>query len=349
MPNLFDHVRDVGGLSLAQRPFDELDSLALTQIVYMPFEGLLDAGGSVSLARAWDFLRETYPDNFTDPFQHKRYDLTALCAGSARYADWELHDYVNDIDNERMTQFCACTFEPPGSGLSYIALRGTDLTLVGWREDLNMSFMTIPAQTETVEYLERIASRTGDALMLGGHSKGGNLALYAAAHAHSDTQARIRRAYSFDGPGVADDTLKSCGYELVRERVESYLPQGSVVGMLLSCHPVYTVVRSDAWGLLQHDALTWQIRDGAFETLPDLAPSGKFADEALRGWIDSLSPDDRRMLTDTVFRVVGAAQTDTVDTLLSTLPAKMPDMRAAVRALDPETRQCASWFVLGVL
>ncbi len=338
MPNIQDHVLAVGDQPLSARPFDALDSLVLTQIVYMPFEGFLDKGETATLLEAWEFLHSAYPDNLSDPFQRKRYLLTQACAETPRYRDWLLHDYLNDIDDARMTQFCACTFELPGTGLSYIALRGTDLTLAGWREDLNMSFMTVPAQLETVEYADRVAKRTGDALMLGGHSKGGNLALYAAAHASPSTQERIRRAYSFDGPGVDEQTLHSPEYALVSERIESYIPQSSVVGMLLCYHPVYTVVRSNALGLLQHDAISWQVRDGAFERAEDLNLTGKIADEALRQWISGLTMGDRRLLSDTVFRVVGAVQADTLDALMSDLPAGLPRMIQEIRRMEPDVR-----------
>lgn len=246
-----------GGLTLAERPFDALDSLILTQLVYMPMEGLMDRGERPTVAQAWAYIREHVDYERLDVFQKKRYRLFECCAGLSRYRDLVMHDYVNIIDGVMEMQFCACTWDL-SAGERYIAFRGTDLTIAGWKEDLNMSFMTVPSQKEAVAYTERTARR-GMALRLGGHSKGGNLAVYAGARAASSVQERILRVYSFDGPGVDEETLGCEGYERISARIESYIPQSSVVGMLLHYHPRYTVVRSTSIGILQHDAMTWQV------------------------------------------------------------------------------------------
>ena len=172
MPNIQDHALATGGYTLAQRPFDALDSLVLTQLVYMPMEGLMDRGQRPTVAQAWAYIREHVDYERLDTFQKKRYRLFECCAGLPRYRDLAMHDYVNIIDGTLEMQFCACTWDL-SAGESYIAFRGTDLTIAGWKEDLNMSFMTVPSQKEAVAYTERMARR-GVALRLGGHSKGGN-------------------------------------------------------------------------------------------------------------------------------------------------------------------------------
>lgn len=231
MPNIQDHALATGGYTLAQRPFDALDSLVLTQLVYMPMEGLMDRGQRPTAAQAWAYIREHVDYERLDTFQKKRYRLFECCAGLKRYRDLPMHDYVNIIDGAMEMQFCACTWDL-SRGECYIAFRGTDLTIAGWKEDLNMSFMTVPSQKEAVAYTERMARR-GVALRLGGHSKGGNLAVYAGARVAPSVQERILRVYSFDGPGVDEETLGCQGYERISARIESYIPQSSVVGMLL--------------------------------------------------------------------------------------------------------------------
>ncbi|MEF9879234.1 MAG: Mbeg1-like protein [Clostridia bacterium] len=354
MPNIQDHAIAVGGLSLAERPFDALDSLILAQLVYMPMEGKLDKGESCTLLEAWRFLRDQCDCAALDPFQQKRYRLTEVCAGLARYQGWQLHDYINNIDNELVTQFCALTFEPPSAGFSYVAFRGTDLSLAGWKEDLNMSFMTVPAQTEAAEYVQRIARQNGDALFLGGHSKGGNLAVYAGAWADACTRERIRRVYSFDGPGLDETTMLSEGYQLLSARIESYIPQSSVVGMLLAYHPIYTVVRAHAIGILQHDAMTWQVENGRFVQLGSLDLSGKLTDEALHAWLCEMTLDDRRLLVNTLYRVIDAAQAEQVTDLLDDWRESTSRILEAIRDLSPEVKKSVrrmlhSLFTTGAL
>ncbi len=338
MYNIEEHAIQVGGLTLEERPFDEIDSLILTQIVYMPMEGFLDRETRADIKDLWAFLRQEYPDSFTDPFQRKRYSLTRVCAEAPRYRGFELHDYVNKIDVELEMQFAACAFDLP-TGYTAIAFRGTDLTLAGWKEDLNMSFMTVPSQREAVEYTERIAAQSGRGLYLTGHSKGGNLSVYAGANVSGATRDRIRRVHSFDGPGMDEDTLLSLGYELVRERIESYIPQSSVVGMLLNYHPVYTVVRSKSLGILQHDAMTWQVEDGRFVTLKELDLSGRLTDEAIHNWLKEMDFSARRLLVDTLYQVVAAAQAETVSGLVKDWQESSVRMLEALRELPRSTRK----------
>lgn len=338
MPNVQDHAEEFGMKSLSQRPFDEIDGLILTQVVYMPMEGLLDHGECATLLELWDFLNQRYPEGFTDPFQRKRFELLGVCAKQPRYTAFEIHHYENNIDDEREMQFGVCSFDLP-DGQTYIAYRGTDWSLTGWKEDLNMSFMTVPSQHEAVEYAHHIAEKNDNALMMGGHSKGGNLAVFAGARVNSETRERIRRVYSYDGPGVDEETLNSEEYELLSERIESYLPQSSVVGMLLSHHPVYSVVRSKSLGILQHDAMTWQVQDGAFVKLKDLDLRGRLTDETLHAWLKGMDMDSRRLFVDTLYRVLAAAQVETLDGLVKDWQESSLRILEALREIEPETRK----------
>ena len=341
MPNIQDHAISIGTQTLDERPFDEIDSLVLTQIVYMPMEGLPTIGesaGSMTVADLWGFLREAYPDGFEDPFQQKRYTLTEACANQPRYREIAVHSCRHQLDPGREMQFDACCFALP-NGHTYIAFQGTDWSLTGWKEDMNMSFMTVPSQLEAVAYTERVAAQTGDALLLGGHSKGGNLAVYAGARVNEATRDRIRQIYCFDGPGVDEDTLNSGEYGLISGRIQSYLPQSCVVGVLLHYHPVYTVVQSAARGILQHDAMTWQVAGGAFVTLPEMDFSGKLADAAINLWLKGMDVNTRRSLVETMHRILEASQGESLDGLILHWYESAISILDAVRDLDADTRK----------
>lgn len=338
MPTILDHVRLVGEEDLSRRPFDALDALVLSQVVYMPMEGLTPVEGQCTLARLWDFLEEEGADRDFDPFQRKRFQLVGECAKQPRYAQWMIHSYVNHIDTQQETQFAAACFKLPDDH-TVISFRGTDWSLAGWKEDLNMSFMTVPAQQDAVEYVQREAARTGDRLTLVGHSKGGNLSVYAAIQVPSTTQMRLHRVYSFDGPGVDAPTLHSEGFQRVCKRVESYIPQSSVVGMLLYHQPVYTVVRSASLGILQHDALTWQVKKGAFVELENLDSVGKLTDETLHAWLAEMNCEDRRLLVDTLYQVMAASQEETITGIVEDWQGSALRMLEALREVDPSVRK----------
>lgn len=338
MANIQDHAMAFGHCLLQQRPFDALDALILTQLVYMPMEGRLDRGESCTVREGWAFLKTDVELERLDQFQQKRYRLFEVCASLPRYRDWQMTDYVNRIDDEKQMQFCACTWHME-DGQRCVAYRGTDLTLAGWKEDLNMSFMTVPSQVLAAAYAERVAMESEKTLFLCGHSKGGNLAVYAGACAAQEVQERIRRVYSFDGPGMDEDTLHRPEYQRISARIESYIPQSSVVGMLLAYHPVYTVVRSTSIGILQHDAMTWQVENGAFVCMDDLDMSGKITDETLHAWLATMDNEDRRLLVDTLYQVVDAAQADLITDLTSEWHKSALCMLEAIRDLKPGVKR----------
>lgn len=333
MPNIQDHAIAVGEMSLEERPFDAVDGLILSQLVYLPMDGFLALDDRCTIEEAWMYLQEYVDIDTLDIFQKKRYRLFEVCAELPRYAYWEMSRYTNQIDTEKEMQFCACTYDLPG-GQRVIAFRGTDLHIVGWKEDLNMAYMTVPSQHEAVEYVQAAARGHGDALIFLGHSKGGNLAVYAGACAEPSVRERIRRVYSYDGPGVDEDTLHSFGYSLIAQRIESYLPQSSVVGMLLNYHPVYTVVRAATVGILQHDAMTWQVRNGDFIRLEGVDMTGKITDEAVHAWLAEMDMEQRRLLVDTLYEVVDAAQAQLVTDLVADWRDSATRMLEAARGLD---------------
>lgn len=339
MPNIQDHALAAGGLSLREQPFDALDSLILTQLVYMPMEGRLDKGESCTVKECWAFLKEHCDPEQLDPFQRKRYKLTEVCAGLKRYQDWIMSGYVNHIDDALETQFCAATYTLP-DGASSVSFRGTDLSIAGWKEDFNMSYMVVPAQTEAVAYVERLADQTGGRpLILAGHSKGGNLSVYAGAFAKPEVQARISAVYSFDGPGLYEEAFSTEAYGRVKERIQSYIPQSSVVGMLMNYHPVYTVVEAHSAGILQHDAMTWQVENGDFVKLSGLDMSGKITDDTLHAWLATMNGDDRRELVTTLYKVVDASQAELVTDLSEDWRDTAAKALDAIREIDPELRK----------
>ena len=348
MYNIQSHVREHGHETFADRPFDTLDSLALTQIVYTPMEGLLDKGGKTTVEKLWYFTSLQYLDDFPTFYQRKCYYFLQSCAARARYASLKLFHYQNHIDPNQETQFCACTFALPGSA-HYIAFRGTDLSMIGWKEDFNMSFMTVPAQREAVRYVERAAKNSRGPLILGGHSKGGNLALYAACHVSDSIRSRIRQVYSFDGPGVDKKTLDSPGCQAISGRVQSIIPQSSVIGMLLCYHPDYLVVKSDAIGLLQHDVFTWYVKDGAFVRLNELDLSTRVSSKAFHTWLDQYSEEERRFMVEIIFRIISGIGRDDVSPIYNDPRGSSMKMFSAFSKLDFESRNKAMKMFAGLL
>ena len=212
-----------------------------------------------------------------------------------------------------------------------------------------MSFMTVPAQRKAVAYLSRTAAASSGPLYLGGHSKGGNLALYAACHTTDAIRKRIKQVYSFDGPGVDKQTLDGQPYQAVRSIVQSYVPQSSVIGMLLCYHPDYLVVQSSAVGLMQHDVFTWHIQDGTFKQLDEVNLPTRVSNEALNLWLDQHTTEERRFMVEVIFKIVSGIGVDDVGPILEDFKASSLKMFSAFNKLDFDTRTRAVKMFAGLL
>ncbi len=346
--NILSHVRANGQQTMAEKPFDTLDSLALAQLVYIPMEGMLNRRGETTVRQLWIDASLTYLEPFPTFYMNKCYTFLQSCAAAPRYAQLKISNYINHVDPHQETQFCACTFTLP-DGAHYIAFRGTDVSMTGWKEDFNMSFMTVPAQREAADYVERIAKACRGPLLLGGHSKGGNLALYAACHVSGPVLDRIRQVYSFDGPGVDKPTLDGEGYHTVHNRVQSWVPQSSVVGMLLCYHPDYLVVKSSAIGLMQHDSFTWHVENGAFVQLSELNLTTRVANEALNRWLDQRSTQERQFMVDVIFQIVSGMGEQSIGTMLEDFKGKSLKLFSAFNKLDLDKRAKATMLFTSLL
>lgn len=209
--------------------------------------------------------------------------------------------FVNKICDQTEMQFSAIAFSFE-NGDTFVAFRGTDDTLVGWKENFNMSFIyPVPAQKEAVAFLDYVASKTQGRIYLGGHSKGGNLAVYAGVKASLKTRERIERIYSNDAPGFDAAFIGGKDYKDMKERISTFLPQSSVVGMLLEHEEGYTVIKSRNSGLLQHNGFSWEVMGGKFIYLDSITENSKMLDKKMKSFLAGMTKEERENFVDSIF------------------------------------------------
>ena len=341
MPNIFDYLDWRGDLTLDQSPFNAVDNLILSCISYIRFEGIVpNSTVAVSITKA--FARfSALPEE--EQKLRLRVDedghLLRKLAQSRRFSDMGLCLYDDQLGPILEKQFCGLTILT-GDGLAFIAYRGTDNTLVGWKEDFNMSFKTcVPSQTEAAEYLKHAAGSLGAIrLRVGGHSKGGNLAVYAGIHCGAYLN-RIEAIYSNDGPGFPAEVLESSSYQAVSGRICTFVPQTSIVGMLLEHAEDYTVVHSKQIGIAQHDPYSWEILGPDFVCLESVTAGCRFMDETVKVWVDDMSPEEREQFIDTFYDILSVTQAQTVSDLAH---FSLKNARAIKQTLEntaPETKK----------
>jgi len=257
--------------------------------------------------------------------------------------------YVNHIDDDAEKQFSAITFLLPGD-LAYVAFRGTDSSFVGWKEDLNMAFISpVPSQEESVWYLNRVLDRLSCRLMTGGHSKGGNLAIYAAALCNPSAQNRVERVFSHDGPGFASAFPKSIGYRTVKDRIHKTLPQSSVVGMLLDSEEGYHVVRSNQVGIFQHNPLTWAVEGNDFQYVGSIRRGALRRSRIIRQWADRQDEETRKVFVDALYQIIRATNAATYYDLTDDWYRRALSVLNAMKDIDDNTRRVLLQVVYSLL
>ncbi len=306
--NFLTYLKWRGDLLIKDHPFNEVDALMLTELVYIHFEGVVpNVGeeGCISLREANNkYVKSTTREMLYYKDKEILFDELAM---SPRFADMTLCNYVSMLDIEEQQQFAAMHINITPN-LTFIAFRGTDSTVTGWREDFNMSYMMpVPAQESAVGYVNKTAKGMFKKYWLGGHSKGGNLAIYSGVFCNPKIQKKIVKINSFDGPGFTRKMVDDVAYRLVENRIFAYVPESSIVGMLMEHEEDYKVVQSSEFGLLQHEGFSWLVDRDAFVLANDVGDFSKSFSVTLKNWLAGMSTEQRKGVVDAFFDVFAQA------------------------------------------
>ncbi len=313
MANMIDYLDWRGDISLRHSPFNEVDNLILSNLSYGHFEGIVPSmveselcllpAAAAAHAKKGPFEVLKF-DALSPEYLPRMLEKMAQCP---RFATAALSDFVVCTDLAVEMQFAALTVHLE-DGTIFVSFRGTDDSLVGWKEDFNLSFLdTIPSQKEAVRYLETVAAKyPRRPILVGGHSKGGHLAVYAAVNARKSVRKRIRQVYNNDGPGFNADFYTQEGYIELDESIITLVPESSVVGMLMEHDNDYQVVRSSDKGLWQHVSFGWEVLGTAFVPAEESDPDAKVYNQTIRGWLTAMTHEQRRDFIEAVYMLLTA-------------------------------------------
>ncbi len=337
---ILNYLEEYGDIPFSERPLNDVDSLALCQLSYLKFDGMVTDvrknGPSITLKELAG--HKDYEKLFAD----ERYEKVnrALFQGmisGRRFSNMRLNCYINVVEKEWEPQFSAITFLLE-DGTIYVAFRGTDETLVGWKEDFNMAFLSpVPGQTYSVKYLNMVTGKLHNPFYVGGHSKGGNLAVYSAMNCAPAVQERIQKIYSMDGPSFHPEVLRECGYDKIAHKLVKIIPHDSLIGMLFEQDIHYKVVESKTLGLAQHDPYTWIVKNGQFVEAKDIYERRKFINGAINEWILSLDEQQLRIFVDTLYQVITASEAEDLISFAADIKKSMNKVMAALKDVDEQT------------
>ena len=349
MATVYEYIKWRGDLEFDRDPFNPVDNLIFSQLSYLPMEEIVpapDESGSISIGEAGKLSAEKHKKILSghnaDFIITLGVNILQAIKDVPRYKDCKLFGFVNSIDfhqDKQFSAFCARIEKKNSSGDMIVVFRGTDMNLAGWKEDLNMSFKSsVPAQKEAVAYLEKMAKLYPDPLILSGHSKGGNLAIYASAFCNETVQSRIGVIYSNDSPGFQKDIVQSRGYQAICGRIRAFIPQNSLVGMLLDHGETQYVIKSTAIGLLQHNMSSWEVTHNNF-VAAELTPHSRFINKVLHEWLYQINEEQRELFIGALYKIITSGNAQSLTDFPSDWKNTAGGMINSMKNMDNNTKK----------
>ena len=353
MKNMLDYIKEFGHVSFEERAFSEIDALVLTELEYLPLEKVVpsDENGEnfVTVKEIAEYMQEHKQELFDENpmmITQERHEVSQVIADAPRFQSLKFFGVVSVWDKDTTKQFAAVTVEVEPS-VRLVVFRGTDETLIGWKEDFLMTYSPlVAAQTDAKEYLAKQASLFDGDLMVSGHSKGGNLAIYAAATQEEDVQLRIVDIFCFDSPGLYRSVLETKGYQNIVPLAMRYIPQDSLVGLMLESEVPYVIVKSNATGAMQHSAMTWEIEDGQFIKMEKLTKNSQLNDQTFKKWTESVSDEELELFWNVFFELLFSVGIDTVNDLYGQFMHYVQEFLKAAGNMDEEKRELLTRIAL---
>ena len=333
-----------GDIPFSADPFNEVDNLILSEIVYTDLTGFMpeDLKKKMRLRQVSEAFFRAYTeeellarDGFTKyaPFVFRK------AAQTKRFGQLAMSGYREVLDADRTAQMTAVTFHLPDN-TDYAAFRGTDNSVTGWKEDFNLSYLPeTEGQRCAVAYLDEKFTYTHRPIRVGGHSKGGNFAVYASCFANPRVRNKIISVCSNDGPGFRPEVTESAPYREMLPRITGIVPETSIVGVLLESGITPVVVKSSAGGIMQHDALTWQVLGKAFIRAEGRDETSRVFDTTVRNWLTALDDEERERFVNALFSFLEATGKSSFGEISRDRFRSLTEMLGHMRGLPKEDQE----------
>ena len=341
MGNIMDYISWRGDLSFEQSQFNEVDNLILACFSYVNLDGISAVTkqkgiGLKKLTKEFMKLHTMKELEADKSFIRLAPFMMMEMAKSVRFGKCVVRNYVNDIVTEAEQQFAAMEIVLE-DGTSYVSFRGTDDTIIGWKEDFNLSTGVVPAQKRAIEYLQKISEHTDGMLRVGGHSKGGNLAIYGSVMSKS-AHEKILEIYSNDGPGFSREFQELSEMKEMMPKIIRIIPEYSIIGTLLEHEKEPVIVASSSKGLLQHDGFSWEVQGPALVRRDSLNKTALRFIEILHKWIDGMDTEQKRLLIEDLFATLQASGYENLSEVQSGGLKSLAAMVKRVEKFAPESR-----------
>jgi len=355
MASIMDYILWRGDLTFKKYPFNEIDGLIMSQLAYMKIDSLVPDkfDRKITLRKiAYKYAiansNKVSSKKVSSVINPLTQELFQVMGESTRFGNIQIANFSNIFDTKKQEQFAAYSARLDDKSLC-IVYRGTDETITGWKEDFNLCIMNpVPGQKDALEYLEKTAKNINGKIRLMGHSKGANFAMYAGAFCSSKTRKRIIKIYNYDGPGFLAEITEKPEFMKSLLKLESYLPQSSLVGVLLNHPKEYTIVHSnEKSGITQHDPFSWELHGPNFQTLESRTKDSIFIEKTAHSWLTKLNIEERKKFLITLFAIIDKTGVKSVDEFGENWSRHSAIVFTELRAADSETRETV-WKIIQV-
>ena len=323
--------------SFKEKPISNVDSLIFSILSYYEFDDVPTVFShakkqikDIDLSKVNEYVKYLG--------DRKKYiNLLINIVNNPRYNEMYLDNYYEKESLEEEMQFKALTIE--NDDFMYVSFMGTKASIISWKEDFNMAYIyPIPSQKLAVKYLNKIMFETTKKIYVGGHSKGGNLAVYASSKTMFINQLRIKKIFSHDGPGFVKEFFKSKKYHFIKNKIDKTIPATSIVGTLFYSDEPYKIIKASGIGPAQHTPINWLVDKDSFIYLNDTSIASKHFDSALTKWINSLTLDERINFVNGIYKVLNDNNFDAINISEKKYFKIISSLRRGMKSLDNETR-----------
>ena len=337
MANINDYLKWRGDIYISKEfPLNELDNMILSRFSYLPFDRV-----SLNKVETTKSLYKKMQKFSNGVFLYNGdKEMIELMSKSKRFNEMSVTDFEFDFDKSIEKQFAAITVHLSNKEM-FISFCGTDRSITGWKEDFNLAYMeNIPAQLEALEYLKKQAKKYNNKkIYIGGHSKGGNIAIYSAIKAPKKIQKRIVMISNYDGPGFSRHMIESIENKEIISKIHSVIPQESIIGRLLEHKEKTYIVKSIEKGLYQHDIFSWEVEKDNIVRLPNVDKFSEVVNDTVREWLQKTTPEQRKIFVDGIFSILYSTEVSTFKEFWSSILRNTPTMFRAYKGINEKDRK----------
>ena len=319
MEKMMDYLKWRGDIPFSVSPINEADLFLMSKIGAIDWTGIVDRDGDpVPFFYAAEQYFMRYGQEGAEKVKLAGINLIPVmktASETERFRNLGLSGFVNIVDQRKTEQFSALVISLPGN-VRFITFRGTDDNILAWKENFYLSCSDyVSAQRDALSYLRYRATLFDGPIILGGHSKGGNLAIYAACTAEETLKNRIQAVYSFDGPGFRASYYDTPGYKRIKDKIHKIIPKNSLVGTLLANPKGVKTVNSEDFGINGHDGFNWETCATGFVKCSSLSKSSRVFDTSIDSVLGGMDTESRREFIDSLFDILDSSGATTVTEL----------------------------------